>query len=216
LFDDIHQITINADYSGGQSNAYTPQYAEASSAGMFVMKQRNGGEGTVDVYVKASGTDGSTTNISTFTQILALHTNGNVGIGSVTPAARLEVRGKGSTSATTALEVDNSGGTSLLTVRDDGYVKIGTNGTFFSSIIRHSETKNNVSLAGSSNTSVTFTVSGALMGAIVFVSPASEFDHGILIASARVSSANTVTVQIYNDNATRTHTNTYYITVINP
>jgi hypothetical protein len=120
------QITINADYSGGQSNTYTPQYAGASSAGMFVMKQRNGGEGTVDVYVKASGTDGSTTNISTFTQILALHTNGNVGIGSVTPAARLEVRGKGSTSATTALEVDNSGGTSLLTVRDDGYVGIGT------------------------------------------------------------------------------------------
>jgi hypothetical protein len=113
----------------------------------------------------------------------------------------------------------NVGGSGVLEERfriNNSGVKIGTNGTFFSSIIRHSETKNNVSLAGSSNTSVTFTVSGALVGATVFVSPASELANGILIASARVSSANTVIVQIYNDNATLTHSNTYYITVINP
>jgi hypothetical protein len=113
----------------------------------------------------------------------------------------------------------NVGGSGVLEERfriNNSGVKIGTNGTFFSSIIRHSETKNNVSLAGSSNTSVTFTVSGALVGATVFVSPASELANGILIASARVSSANTVIVQIYNDNATLTHSNTYNITVINP
>jgi hypothetical protein len=113
----------------------------------------------------------------------------------------------------------NAGGPGALEERfriNNSGVKIGTTGTFFSSIIRHSETKNNVSLTGSSNTSVTFTVSGALVGATVFVSPASELANGILIASARVSSANTVIVQIYNDNATLTHSNTYNITVINP
>jgi hypothetical protein len=51
---------------------------------------------------------------------------GNVGIGPITPTARLEVRGAGSNSATTALEVDNSSGSPLLTVRDDGNVGIGT------------------------------------------------------------------------------------------
>jgi hypothetical protein len=148
------QITINADYSGGQSNTYTPQYAGAPSAGMFVMKQRNGGEGTVDVYVKASGTDGSTTNISTFTQILALHTNGNVGIGSVTPAYKLDVNGTGRFSgvltsetdiltrtklqisngrlfeiigSSTALNIyDGSAGSSRILINSNGSVGIGT------------------------------------------------------------------------------------------
>jgi hypothetical protein len=85
------QMTINANYSGGQTNTYTPQYAGASTAGMLIMKQRNGGEGSVDIYVKASGTDGSTVNISTFTYLMALDTNGKVGIGVSSPTLGLEV-----------------------------------------------------------------------------------------------------------------------------
>jgi hypothetical protein len=56
---------------------------------------------------------------------MVITSSGNVGIGSITPNARLEVRGAGSTSATTALDVENSNGTSLLTVYDDGRVGIG-------------------------------------------------------------------------------------------
>jgi hypothetical protein len=85
------QMTINANYSGGQTNTYTPQYAGASTAGMLIMKQRNGGEGSVDIYVKASGTDGSTVNLSTFTYLMALDTNGKVGIGVSSPTLGLEV-----------------------------------------------------------------------------------------------------------------------------
>ena len=85
------QITVNADYSGGQTNTYTPQYAGVAGAGMFVMKQRNGGEGNVDIWVKQSGTDGSTQNFSTFTNILNLNTNGTVGIGVVDATLGLQV-----------------------------------------------------------------------------------------------------------------------------
>jgi len=46
--------------------------------------------------------------------------SGNLGIGEVTPTARLQIKGSGSTSATTSLLVQNSGGTDLLRVRDDG------------------------------------------------------------------------------------------------
>jgi hypothetical protein len=50
-----------------------------------------------------------------------------VRVGSyVTPTARFEVVGLGSTSATTAMRVDNSGGQTSLVVLDNGFVGIGT------------------------------------------------------------------------------------------
>jgi hypothetical protein len=50
-----------------------------------------------------------------------------VRVGSyVTPTARFEVVGLGSTSATTAMRVDNAGGQTSLAVLDNGYVGIGT------------------------------------------------------------------------------------------
>ena len=52
--------------------------------------------------------------------------NGQVNIGSSAPTAKLQVVGRGTTSATTALLVENSSGTDLLKVRDDGNVGIGT------------------------------------------------------------------------------------------
>ena len=45
-------------------------------------------------------------------------------IGNTTASARLHVKGSGSTSATTSLLVENSSGTDILTVADDGVVKI--------------------------------------------------------------------------------------------
>jgi hypothetical protein len=64
---------------------------------------------------------------------MTLNTSGNVGIGTISPTARLQVKGSGATSATTSLLVENSALTNLLTVRDDGKVGIGTN-TFVGSI----------------------------------------------------------------------------------
>ena len=52
---------------------------------------------------------------------------GNVGIGTISPAAttKLEVKGAGNTSGSAGLHVTNSDGTSGLFVRDDGNVVIG-------------------------------------------------------------------------------------------
>jgi hypothetical protein len=52
--------------------------------------------------------------------------SGNVGIGTVNPTSRLEVKGSGATFATSGLNVTNSDGTSVLFVRDNGSVGIGT------------------------------------------------------------------------------------------
>lgn len=50
-----------------------------------------------------------------------------VGIGVPTPTARLDIQGSGATSATNALRIRNSAGTELMSVRNDGYIGLGTN-----------------------------------------------------------------------------------------
>jgi len=50
----------------------------------------------------------------------------NVGIGTSTPTARLEIIGTGSTPTTNAFHVRNSAGTSLLMVKDNGNIGINT------------------------------------------------------------------------------------------
>lgn len=50
---------------------------------------------------------------------------GNVGINTLSPTAKLQVVGNGSTAATTALLVQNSSGVQILQIRDDGYTTIG-------------------------------------------------------------------------------------------
>jgi hypothetical protein len=45
--------------------------------------------------------------------------SGNLGVGEVSPTARTQIKGSGSTSATTSLLVQNSAGSSALTIKDD-------------------------------------------------------------------------------------------------
>lgn len=87
------QITINASYDGGQTNTYTPDYAGSTAAGMFVMKQRNGGEGNFDFYGKNHQTTGGSHALSTFNIIMGMNTNGSVAIGKLNANAPLDVNG---------------------------------------------------------------------------------------------------------------------------
>jgi hypothetical protein len=52
--------------------------------------------------------------------------DGNVGIGTTTPGAKLEVYGSGFTSSTSALTVRNAVGTRLVSVFDDGLIQLNT------------------------------------------------------------------------------------------
>jgi len=63
----------------------------------------------------------------TFNNILFVTSSGNVGIGTNTPSARLDISGSGNTSATVALNVQNGDATSLLRVRNDAYIEIPSN-----------------------------------------------------------------------------------------
>jgi ribulose-5-phosphate 4-epimerase/fuculose-1-phosphate aldolase len=61
-------------------------------------------------------------------------TIGNVGIGTITPSARLQVKGAGTTSATKALSVQNSAGTELVISKNNGDFELNV-GTGFGNIV---------------------------------------------------------------------------------
>ena len=63
---------------------------------------------------------GATHNAIETTAGNIIFNNGNVGIGTSSPSAMLQVKGSGSTSATTSLLVQNSSGTSMFSVYDNG------------------------------------------------------------------------------------------------
>lgn len=95
---------------------------------------------------------------------------GNLGINTITPEAKLDVTG-----------------TTIL----------GQNGTLVNAIIRSSQTIDLPSIAANGESTVSITVTNAILGGSVNVSPASSMT-GIAIAYARVSSANTVEIKFSN------------------
>jgi len=64
---------------------------------------------------------------------LTINSSRNVGIGTISPSARLQVRGEGATSSTTALRVENSNATARLTILDDGTSAFNTSHLYVSS-----------------------------------------------------------------------------------
>jgi hypothetical protein len=147
------------------------------------------GTGTANIEFKTytPSTTGSTDNtLSTKMTILG---NGNVGIGTTTPSATLAV---------------------------NGTVKIGASGTTITNIIKATVVQDILSISAGTSRTVTFTVSGAAVGSSVYISPASALDDGLLIAYARVSSANFIEAKFVNvtGSAIDPASMDFYITVI--
>lgn len=115
---------------------------------------------------------------------------GNVGIGTSSPTAKLDI---------------------------NGTAKIGTNGTAINEIIKVTVNKDIPSVAADNQQAVTFAVSNAALNSSVYISPASALPAGLIIAHARVSVAGTVEVVFYNVKATAIDpaTMNFFITVIN-
>jgi hypothetical protein len=61
---------------------------------------------------------------------LFVNGSGNIGIGTITPGSRLQIKGAGTTTSTNALGVENSSGTNLLTITDGQVSTFGRKSTF--------------------------------------------------------------------------------------
>lgn len=115
------------------------------------------------------------------TERAALYWNaaGNVGIGTLTPNARLHVAG--------------TAGTDGVRFPDDTLQT-----TAFPGRIKVSQAVNFGPIAPSVTAFASGTVTGANIGDVVYVSPRSTFPTGLVVSQARVSAANTVYFSVYN------------------
>jgi len=138
---------------------------------------------------------GNTFTTSSLTEKMRITASGNVGIGTPSPDATLDVEGK---------------------------FKLGTSGSQMNEIIHETTPSKTITYSGNSTNVYDFTVSGAQLGSSVVVSPNIAMggpssgigNPGLAIAWAYVSSANNVKVAITNlSNTTGTATISFYITV---
>jgi len=123
---------------------------------------------------------------------MRIEANGDVGIGTVTPDAKLDV---------------------------EGTVKLGASGTVFTDLIKTSVTISNTTNVTTSNPlEVNVTVNGAQLNATVIVNPRADLTNRLGIAYAYVSAANTVRIVFNCTNGTIQLGNNqnFDITVINP
>jgi hypothetical protein len=110
-------------------------------------------------------------------------------------------------------------GTSLPTAKLDveGDVKLGTNGSILTDIIKSTETTVALAIAANTTSSQTYAIPNTVTGSSVMVSPSVALASGLVIAFARVSSAGTVQVYYRNTTAasvTLAAGTSLYITVI--
>lgn len=106
------------------------------------------------------------------TNRLSVEANGNVGIGTNTAQARLDVNGN---------------------------FKLGLNGTVLNEVIKASILNHNLAnIPAGSTSSITFAVPNVQTDSAVNVSPSGDLGDGVVIGSARVSSAGNVQVRFIN------------------
>jgi hypothetical protein len=132
----------------------------------------------------------TTSNTSTVVaDRMLINHNGNVGIGTLNPLAKLDVNGE---------------------------TKIGTNGTNLVEIIKVTRVGNIASTPAGVESTLTFVVTNAQPGSTVYVSPSQNLPDGLIIAHALSEAANSVEVKFFNASnvAVDPPSMNFYITVI--
>jgi hypothetical protein len=127
----VYQSGIGSN--SGFVNLFPNYINVGSGSGYFFTSTANSGAGTRDVGFSRAGVNLVSVNSgaegNANGSLVAL--NLGAGIGTAPPAARLQVRGSGTTSATTAMRVENTNATASLVVLDDGNVGVGTSSPDF-------------------------------------------------------------------------------------
>jgi hypothetical protein len=165
----------SAGILGGANNAYL-----YSTGNDFVIGNSSSGK-NIRLFTGGSGTANERVRIDG---------SGNVGVGTTTPAATMDV---------------------------NGTFKLGASGTALSNMIKSNFTLNDATTFNNTSTrTLTATVTGAAVNGTVIVSPRSALPAGIGIAWARVSGANTITIAFTNTDTSSKSlgTVTFDVTVI--
>ncbi|MCB0643341.1 MAG: hypothetical protein KDC44_16945, partial [Phaeodactylibacter sp.] len=101
---------------------------------------------------------------------------------------------------TLGLALATDEGTSRLEINNAGNVKIGTNGTYLNRIVKQTISNYNIpNIPGNDTYSFTVTVTGAVTGSVVYVTPELDLPGSVYIAYARVTGNNTVKIWVYNE-----------------
>ncbi len=129
----------------------------------------------------------SNSNVNNY--VILQPTWGNVGIGTYSPDAKLDVKGD---------------------------FKFGTVGSILTHIIKDTIARNLPSIAAGASRIETFTITGTVIGSTAMISPDIELTDGLIIAYARVSAANTIEVKFFNGSAANINMGAanFFITVI--
>jgi hypothetical protein len=90
-------------------------YQPMGSIGAFPVNNTDSANGILSFYTRTS---------QSVTEKMRITDGGNVGIGTTSPGAKLEIYGSGSTSSSVALSVRNAVGTKLVNVFDDGLIQL--------------------------------------------------------------------------------------------
>lgn len=109
-------------------------------------------------------------------EIMRLKNTGQLGIGTDDPGAKLDVNGQTNTES----------------------LKVGSSGTVMSEILIHSVAYDLTGMPSNSNKFVEFSVPGAEVGDLVFVSPDGKLDESVVIAACWVKDTDIVEVKFRN------------------
>ncbi|MCP4089671.1 MAG: hypothetical protein GY746_07740, partial [Gammaproteobacteria bacterium] len=173
-------------------------------------------DGTVGQVLNTDGTgilSWSTPTLSLSSGLLSISGGNSVDLSSGFIETATPDGGSGGQNAS----IDVQGKVEAQNITANSSLKVGSSGTSINSIIKFSEERNVGSISGNNGITETFTVSGAQVGAVVYVSPRANLGGQIVVAQAWVSATNVVSVRLRNtDGGSQNPSNMFYdIVVIN-